>query len=119
MPAGPNPDSEGDKEESDAELMPIPALPEVSRHTLQRFLVVIWYSKYRDPLHILLEYIAEVSSLDLSAPRVISKNDPYRRPPLTAIWSSFMMMTWHGSMGFVTLLLVKALLPYTVVLRFS
>ncbi|KAI9456874.1 hypothetical protein BJY52DRAFT_536657 [Lactarius psammicola] len=40
--AGPNPDSEGYDEEPDAELMPIPAVPE-----------------YRDPLHTLLEYIAE------------------------------------------------------------
>ncbi|KAI9454401.1 hypothetical protein BJY52DRAFT_729609 [Lactarius psammicola] len=40
--AGPNPDPKGYDEEPDVELIPIPAIPE-----------------YRDPLHILLEYIAE------------------------------------------------------------
>ncbi|KAH9040352.1 hypothetical protein EDB85DRAFT_130624 [Lactarius pseudohatsudake] len=39
--AGPNPDPEGYDEEPDMELIPIPSVPE-----------------YRDPLHILLEYIA-------------------------------------------------------------
>ncbi|KAH8991266.1 hypothetical protein EDB92DRAFT_688194 [Lactarius akahatsu] len=64
--AGPNPDPEGYDEEPDAELMSIPTVPE-----------------YRDPLHILLEYIAEL----LLA--------------LTAIWFLFMMMTWHGFMTVV------------------
>ncbi|KAI9428700.1 caspase domain-containing protein [Lactarius indigo] len=40
--AGPNPDPKGYDEEPDAELIPIPTVPE-----------------YRDPLHILLKYIAE------------------------------------------------------------
>ncbi|KAN0138029.1 Caspase domain containing protein, partial [Lactarius tabidus] len=43
--AGPNPDPDGYGEEPEAELIPIPALAE--------------FSKYRDPLHILLEYITE------------------------------------------------------------
>ncbi|KAH9025516.1 hypothetical protein EDB85DRAFT_1893826 [Lactarius pseudohatsudake] len=45
--AGPNPDPEGSDEEPDTEmeLVPVPAVPELS--------------KYRDPLHILLGFIAE------------------------------------------------------------
>jgi hypothetical protein len=59
--AGPNPDPRGDDEETDARLMPIPALPEVK--SLRPFSVFNRHlaSKYRDPLHLLLEYIAKVS----------------------------------------------------------
>ena len=61
--AGPNPDPKGDHSEPDAEPIPIPAIPKVwlsfrvSRHRLKP-------SKYRDPLHVILEYIAEVSAVD-------------------------------------------------------
>jgi hypothetical protein len=46
--AGPNPDPEGYDDGSDVKLTPISAIPE-----------------YRDPLHMLIEYIAEVSAMDI------------------------------------------------------
>ncbi|KAH9029313.1 hypothetical protein EDB83DRAFT_2654975 [Lactarius deliciosus] len=54
--AGPNPDPEGhdDSEESDMVLKPIPSIPEST----------FWISKYRDPLHTILEYISEEAPPD-------------------------------------------------------
>jgi hypothetical protein len=58
--AGPNPDPKDDDSETEATLISIPTIPKVwypfcvSIHRLKLL-------KYRDPLHIMLEYIAEVS----------------------------------------------------------
>ena len=60
--AGPNPDPKGDNSEPDAELISIPTVPKVwpsfsvGSHCLNP-------SKYRDPLHVLLEYITEVRAV--------------------------------------------------------
>jgi hypothetical protein len=60
--AGPNPDPTGDSSEPDAELISIPAVPKV----LRSFRVVshrLKLSKYRDPLHVILEYLAKVRAV--------------------------------------------------------
>ena len=60
--AGPNPDPKDDNSEPDAELIPIPAVSKVwlsFRVASHRFKP----SKYRDPLHVILEYITEVRAV--------------------------------------------------------
>jgi hypothetical protein len=47
--------------------MPIPAVPEVKPSDFWRILVLILVLKYRDPLHILIEYIANVSAVDITS----------------------------------------------------
>jgi hypothetical protein len=60
--AGPSPDPDGYDGEPDIEAVSIPAAPEVyippdfSRSSFE-------VSKYQDPLHILQEYVAEVSNM--------------------------------------------------------
>lgn len=62
--AGPNPDPEGYDEEPDMELISVPAVPKVTLCSSKVSSLHIWLAKYRDPLHILLQFIAEVSTLD-------------------------------------------------------
>ena len=93
--AGPNPDLEEDGCEPDAELIPIPDVPKV-RALLVFFLVlVLSLSKFRDPLHVILEYIAEVRAVctRLTFSLYVWYLCELCRSDLTAIQSSFMMMT--------------------------
>ena len=60
--AGPNPDPKGDNSEPDAELISIPAVPKVYP-SLRAAIHRLNPSKYRDPLHVILEYIAEVRAV--------------------------------------------------------
>jgi hypothetical protein len=70
--AGPNPDPDGYDEEPEAELIPIPALNEVKLpHSFGVCYFSSWFSKYRDPLHILLEYIADVSAVKITFLRAL------------------------------------------------
>ena len=60
--SGPNPDPKDEDCDPDVELISIPTVPKVctlfvvSSHHLK-------LSKYRDPLHVILEYIAEVRAI--------------------------------------------------------
>jgi hypothetical protein len=62
--AEPNPDRKDDDCEPDVELISIPV---VSKVQCSEFLVFsshpLELSKYRDPLHVILEYIAEVRAM--------------------------------------------------------
>ena len=67
--AGPNPDPEGYDEEPDMEVISVPAVPEVTLCIcLELSSLYFWLAKYRDPLHILLQFIAEVSTLGKEYP---------------------------------------------------
>jgi hypothetical protein len=46
------------------ELISVPAVPKVTLCSSKVSSLHIWLAKYRDPLHILLQFIAEVSTLD-------------------------------------------------------
>ena len=82
--AGPQPDPRGDDREPEMELVSIPSVTEVSKITLFDILVLIYmHSKCRDPLHVLLEYIATVSGADM----------PYFHYVTTLI------LTWNGAAG--------------------
>jgi hypothetical protein len=58
--AGPSPDPGGFDCDPDREVISIPAIPEV-KDSVQPLSVLSDISKYHDPLHLLIEYIAEVS----------------------------------------------------------
>ena len=62
--AGPSSDTDGHDYEPDIEVVSIPATPKVRDPIdfLYLSLRFIEVSKYRDPLHLLLDYIAEVST---------------------------------------------------------
>jgi hypothetical protein len=64
--AGPNPDPKGSdfEPDSEVELLPISTVPEVKCFSVLS-IPCLKTSKYRDPLHTLLDYIAEVSATDL------------------------------------------------------
>lgn len=63
--ARPNPDDKGSDSEPEVELVPISTVPEVSA-LFGDFIPPSHVAKYRDPLYILLEYIAEVSTAEFS-----------------------------------------------------
>jgi hypothetical protein len=62
--AGPSPDLGGYDCDPDTEVISIPAATKV-KDSVQLFSVFSEISKYRDPLHLLLDYIAEVSTTGL------------------------------------------------------
>ena len=75
--AGPNPDLDGHGGEPDMELIPIPAVTKV-KYSVRHFLVAfIRAFKYQDPLHLLLEYVAEVSTDDPSRVYALGSNMDY------------------------------------------
>ena len=72
--AGPKPDSKGYDEGSDAELIPVPALPEVkSPHSFWRFLVVILVFKVPRPSSLItrIHRRSECCGHKFSAPLVL------------------------------------------------
>jgi hypothetical protein len=60
--AGPSTDLGGNDCDPDREVISIPAITKV-RNSVDLFSVFSDVSKYRDPIHLLLEYIAEVSAI--------------------------------------------------------
>ncbi|KAI9445965.1 hypothetical protein H4582DRAFT_2163098, partial [Lactarius indigo] len=62
--AEPKPDTRGDNPEPEKKVAPAPVVAKV-RLLFFGFPVFMARSKYRDPLHVLLEYIAKVSAIDL------------------------------------------------------
>ena len=62
--AGPSSDMGGYDYDPDTEVISIPAVTKVKDSVLL-FSVSSDFSKYRDPLHLLQEYIAEVSTISL------------------------------------------------------
>jgi hypothetical protein len=59
--AGPSPNPGGYDDDPDTELVSIPAITKV-KDCVRLFSVFSDISKYRDPLHLILDYIAEVST---------------------------------------------------------
>lgn len=55
------------------ELIPIPAVPEVTLCPVFIISIFNLAFKYRDPLHILLEFIAEVSAMDKESHLISSR----------------------------------------------
>jgi hypothetical protein len=60
--AGPSPDPRGYDCDPDTEVISIPAATEVKDSSIRLLSLFSDVSKYRDPLHLLLNYIAEVST---------------------------------------------------------
>lgn len=70
--AAPNPDPNGDDSDPELELISLSTVPEVKCFLAPWHLQYSTHlSKYRDHLHILLEYIAEVSIVDMFSTRSI------------------------------------------------
>lgn len=62
--AEPKPDPREEDYEPENEVVSIPSVSEVRSLSLQITFTSYMYSKYRDPLHVLLNYIVKVSGAD-------------------------------------------------------
>ena len=94
--AGPSPDPGGYDYDPDREVISIPAMTEV-KDFVRLFSVISDVSKYHDPLHLLIEYIAEVSTGDLLSclprPQYARSQRELCSGHLIVIWCSLMTMT--------------------------
>jgi hypothetical protein len=93
--ASPPPDPEGSDSDPDTGLVSIPAITKV-KDSVRSFSVLSDVLKYRDPLHILLDYIAEAST---TPPQYSRSQHELCSKHLIAIWCSLMTMTWFTELA--------------------